>query len=98
MAEETEREKHLMKVIAFERKQYAEETERRGAYIEHLERLAHKNHAIRLVEILEKFNWEGGRSKLTKAQAKGAEHVVKLLRGLADAKLDETAGQEPDGK
>jgi hypothetical protein len=98
MAEETEREKHLLKVIAFERKQYADERERRGAYIEHLERLAHKNHAIRLIELLETVNWEGGPDKLTKAQAKGAEAVVRLLRELADAKLNETAGQEPDEK
>jgi hypothetical protein len=100
MAEETEREKHLMKVIAFERKQYAEERERRGIYIDHLEKLARKNHAIRLIELLETVNWEGGPDKLTKAQAKGAEAVVKILRRLAETELEtgETAGQEPAEK
>lgn len=98
MAEETETEKHLRKVIAFERKQSEDQIKRLGAYIDQLEKLAHKNHAIRLVEILEEFNWEASSTGLTKAQAKGAEYVVKLLRGLADAKLDETADQEPDGK
>jgi len=98
MAEETETEKHLRKVIDFERKQSEDQIKRLYVWIDQLEKLAHKNHAIRLVEILEDFNWEASSTKLTKAQAKGAEYVVKLLRGLADAKLDETAGQEPDGK
>jgi hypothetical protein len=98
MAEETEREKHLHKVIAFERKQSEEQIRRYHTRIDQLEKLAHKNHAIRLVEILEEFNWEASSTKLTKAQAKGAEYVVKLLRGLAEAKLDEHPGQESDGK
>ena len=98
MSEDSERIAHLHKVIAFERKQYADERDRRGAYINQLERQAHKNHAIRLVEILETVNWEGGPDKLTKAQAKGAEAVVKLLRRLAGQELDEIAGQEPDRK
>jgi hypothetical protein len=98
MTEETETEKHLYKVIEFERKQSEDQIKRYHTRIDQLEKLAHKNHAIRLVEILEEFNWEASSTKLTKAQAKGAEYVVKLLRGLADQKLDETAGQDPDGK
>jgi hypothetical protein len=98
MAEETETEKHLHKTIEFERKQSEEQIKRYHMRIDQLEKLAHKNHAIRLVEILEEFNWEAHSTGLTKAQAKGAEYVVKLLRGLADQKLDEIAGQEPVGK
>jgi hypothetical protein len=98
MAEETELETHLRKVIAFERNQYAEERKRMGLYIAELERQAHKNHAIRLVELLETVNWEGGPDKLTKAQTKGAEAVVRMLRRLAGQELKETPGQEPDGK
>jgi hypothetical protein len=91
MTDDSEQVAHLLKVIAFERKQYEDQIKRLGAYTEHLEKLAHKNHAIRLVEILEAVNWEGGQSKLTKAQAKGADHVVKLLRGLASVELGDNA-------
>jgi len=94
MAEETELETHLRKVIAFERRQSEDRIKRLGEYNDHLEKLAHKNHAIRLVELLETVNWEGGPDKLTKAQAKGAEAVVRVLRRLADTELDETAGQD----
>lgn len=98
MAEDTERIAHLHKVIEYERKWHKEDMERAHLRMDELERLARKNHAIRLVEILETVNWEGGPDTLTKAQARGAEHVVQLLRKLASAELDETAGQQPVGK
>jgi len=98
MADDAEKIAHLFKIIDFERKQYADERRRMHLRMAELEKLAHKNHAIRLVELLETVNWEGGPDKLTKAQARGAAHVVQLLRKLASAELDETAGQQPGGK
>jgi hypothetical protein len=91
MADDSEQVAHLHKMLAFERKQSEDQIKRLGVYIDHLEKLARKNHAIRLLELLEQFNWEASSTGLTKAQAKGAEHVVQLLRRLASVELGDNA-------
>lgn len=84
MAEETESEKHLHRLLDFERKQRKEEKERLHTYIDQLKRDGYKIGAAQILGYLDEgIVWE--RVLGSKAKAAGARHVVDMLKGIAAA-------------
>lgn len=88
--EETESEKHLRRLLDFERKQRKEEKERLHIYIDQLKRDGHRIGAAQILGYLDEgIVWE--RRLGSKAKAAGARHVVDMLKRIA-------AVQDPDEK
>lgn len=90
MAEETEKEQHLYRMIAFERKQRKEERDRLHTYIEQLKQDGYRIGAAQILGYLDEgIVWE--RVLGSKAKAAGARHVVDMLKRIS-------AAQDPDEK
>lgn len=88
--EESESEKHLRKLLDFERKQRKEERDRLHLYIDQLKRDGYRIGAAQLLGYLDDgIVWE--RVLGSKAKAAGARHVVDMLKRIA-------AVQNPDEK
>lgn len=81
MADETENEQHLRKMLAFERKQWSEERERLHKQIDLLQERNKAWGAAYLLGLFEGVVWE--RLLKSKAKAAGAEHVARFLREKA---------------
>lgn len=84
MAEETEKEQHLYRMLAFERKQHKEERERLHKYIDQLKQDGYRIGASQILGWLDEgIVWE--RRLGSKAEAAGARYVVDMLKGIAAA-------------
>lgn len=83
MADETENERHLRRLLDFERKQRAEERERLHKQIDLLQERNKAWGAAYLLGLFEGVVWE--RLLKSKAKAAGAEHVVRFLREKAES-------------
>lgn len=81
MADETENERHLRRLLDFERKQRAEERERLHKQIDLLEERNKAWGAAYLLNLFESVVWE--RLLKSKTKAAGAEHVARFLREKA---------------
>lgn len=78
MADETEKEQHLRRLLDFERKQRADERERLYKQIDTLEERNKAWGAAYLLGLFEGVVWD--RLLKSKAKAAGAEYVVQFLR------------------